>query len=119
MDIEINCRITCGESHSISKDVELLLKNKLNAHVTVHIDPIELNNPTIDAVKIELEKMKSEFDFLQTFHDLRFKEDEQLIIFDVVLKSKSQNVEKMNERLKNKFKNINFKIHVDPIFVNN
>ena len=120
LHIEINCHLTCGESHSISKDVELLLKDKLNAYVTVHIDPIELNNPVIEAVKLELLKLKNEQKLLQDYHDIRMNKEHNLIIFDVVLKSnKTQIVKQITQKLEQNFNNISFDIHIDPIFVNN
>ena len=123
LHIEINCNLTCGESHSISKDVELLLKEKLSAYITVHIDPIEMNNPTIEAVKLELSRIKSENEFLQDFHDVRMNKEHQLIIFDIVIKSDlnetKDEVKQITKKLEENFKNIKFEIHVDPIFVNN
>jgi len=120
LHIEINYHLTCGESHSISKDVELLLKEQLNAYITVHIDPIELNNPVIESVKLELSRIKSEVNELQDYHDIRMNKEHNLVIFDIVLKSNESNIEKkITQELEQKFKDKNFEIHVDPIFVNN
>ncbi|MBN2278969.1 MAG: cation transporter [Candidatus Marinimicrobia bacterium] len=120
LHIEINCNLTCGESHTIAKDVEIKLKDELQAHVIVHIDPIELNNPVLEGIKLVLANFKANNASLQDYHDIRMNKEHDLIIFDIVAQSNDTNIaEQITAELEKKFNNFDFEIHVDPIFVNN
>lgn len=121
LHIGVSCQIHCSQAHDIAKIVEDLVEKEFNAYTTVHIDPIELDNPLLQEIAIELEKLQSKFSWFQNFHDLRQNHDHNLIIFDVVFDSENQktNKEQLKDILADKFENLNFEIHVDPIFVNN
>jgi len=123
LHIEVNCQFSCGETHAISKEVELKLKDEVNAHVTVHIDPIELDNPVLEKVKEQLKKLKKQWEFFIDFHDVRMNREHNIVVFDIVFRDdcqqKTDNKEKILSDLNEHFANIDFDIHIDPIFVNN
>jgi cation diffusion facilitator family transporter len=119
--IEIDCKLNCGTAHDIAKNVELKIAKEMIAHVIVHIDPIELDNPVIHKIKSELQLLKKEFPWLKDFHDIRQNHNNQLVIFDVVLDNNNneKSINLLKNKLKSKFKDLNFDIHIDPIYVNN
>ncbi len=123
LHIEINCKIDSGTSHDISKNVENILTNYLNAHITVHIDPIELDNPLLKRISAELSTFQDTHKYLKNFHDLRLNHEHNLVIFDIVLDCENKNEleykNKIEKTLTSKFKSEKFEIHVDPIFMNN
>ncbi len=123
LHIEVNSQLSCGETHSIARDVEKKLTESLDAYVTVHIDPIELDNPLLKQVKHELMSLHEELEFLKDFHDVRMNREHDIVVFDVVFPDESHNHKEMRDkllkRLTEKIDDIDFEIHIDPIFVNN
>ena len=123
LHIEVNCQLSCGETHEIAKLVEQKLTDTVYAHITVHMDPIELDNPILKKVKRELALLHNELPYFKDFHDVRMNREHEIVVFDVVFPDGSKNQTDMKNKLLKKltetFDDIEFDIHIDPIFVNN
>ncbi len=123
LHIEVDCQYSCGKSHEISKQVEEKIFHELNAYITTHIDPIELDNPILKKIHKKMSHLKNNKEFLKDYHDLRMNRDHELVILDVVFSNKKNKHKDYKQdiltELTATFKDINFDIHIDPIFVNN
>ena len=75
------------ESHDIIDNIEREIYEKLNCETSIHMDPIVVNDPTLDAQKEEVAKILAEIDPRLTFHDFRRTNgpDHTNLIFDVVI----------------------------------
>ena len=121
LHIEIDGKINCLQSHDIAIQVEESLQLETNAHITVHIDPIELSNPILKKVYESLSEMMDKHKWFHGFHDLRFNKHHDVIIFDIIIKNNNHNnAEKIiKNQLVKQFQEYKFEIHIDPIFMNN
>lgn len=75
--------------HEQIDECEKLLSDKFNAHITIHYDPIDINDERVNSIKeavlLKLKELHNEY----SLHDFRIVEGEQRInlIFDVVVPS--------------------------------
>lgn len=85
LHIEIDANESPGKAHDIAEDAEALVKEKTGAEPTVHMDPVQPNNPMVKQVKTYLEDNWASDERLTGFHDIRIVDTEKhhVILFGV------------------------------------
>ena len=58
-------------SHDLLDNIEKQAYEQLRIHLVIHMDPIILNDPLVSKVKVELEDIIKDIDYIEEFHDLR------------------------------------------------
>ena len=83
--IEINAAETQGRAHDIAEGVETVLGKAYNVEPTVHIDPVQPENPMVKKVGSFLNETWSKDERITDWHDLRVIETEKhnVILFGV------------------------------------
>lgn len=76
--------------HDEIDNAEFRLKDRLGCEVTIHLDPIDVDNEHVAQMKEEVAKILKEYDEVLTFHDFRMVpgETHTNLIFDVVVPAK-------------------------------
>lgn len=123
LHIEIDETISSAKAHDIAEDVEQILFEKMEVEPTVHIDPISINNPMIDKVKIFLENNWEKDDRIQGWHDVRIVDTKKhhVILFGISTKQGMTRVEnleiceELEESIVNQFKGFEVNIKASPI----
>lgn len=74
------------ELHEVIDDAEVHLAKDLGCMVTIHMDPIDVNNPEIKQIREYLDGVVTKIDERMTLHDLRLVpgQGHTNVIFDVV-----------------------------------
>jgi len=94
LDIEIDENLSFVKAHRIAENVDKILRQELNAYVTVHYDPVMRKTP----IYLEVEKKLQEFCEATpgcfSFHDLRIygREKNLRVMFDIVSDLNVKNV---------------------------
>ncbi len=86
--VEVPCTVDIVKCHEEIDLCEKEIADKTGVQTVIHMDPIETDNPTLDAVKSEIQKRLFGIDERLTLHDFRMtpKTDNQTnLIFDVVV----------------------------------
>jgi len=83
--IEINAAESQGRAHDIAEEVEMALSKSFQVEPTVHIDPVQPDNPLVKKVEAFLENTWGRDDRIENWHDLRVIETEKhnVILFGV------------------------------------
>ncbi len=83
--IEINATESQGRAHDIAEEVEMALSKSFQVEPTVHIDPVQPDNPLVKKVEAFLENTWGRDDRIENWHDLRVIETEKhnVILFGV------------------------------------
>ncbi|MCK4578599.1 MAG: cation transporter [Candidatus Marinimicrobia bacterium] len=83
---EVSCKLSVQEAHDIAETVSEDLQEQLGAYTTVHIDPIDEDNPEISRIKDRLMELMSSEPLFAGFQDLRLVATPQhkVIIFEVI-----------------------------------
>jgi len=83
--IEINASESQGRAHDISEEVEMALGDAFQVEPTVHIDPVQPENPLVKKVEAFLEETWENDERLENWHDLRVIQTEKhnVIIFGI------------------------------------
>lgn len=76
--------------HDEIDNAEFRLKDRLGCEVTIHLDPIDVDNEHVAQMKEEVAKILKEYDEVLTFHDFRMVpgDTHTNLIFDVVVPAK-------------------------------
>lgn len=116
---EMNSCISLNECHNIIDEIEHYIKNKYNIDTTIHIDPVDLNNPELIKIKELLDNLISEYNDI-SYHDLRIinHDNNSKLEFDLSIpfELKFDEIEfknKLNELLKNNNYNYELEIEID------
>ena len=83
--IEINAVESQGRAHDIAEEVEMVLSKSFQVEPTVHIDPVQPDNPLVQKVESFLENTWGKDDRVENWHDLRVIETEKhnVILFGI------------------------------------
>lgn len=110
--------------HEVMDDAEVDLKKKLNCHATIHMDPIDVQNPRLAECKAALDEIVPEVAEGLSFHDVRMVpgNTHTNLIFDVVRPydcrlSKTQLAEQIRGKIKVRFSDIMCVINIDDSFI--
>ncbi len=74
-------------AHETIDKVEKQIFNELGCEISIHVDPISVNNPDLKAVKEQIDKVLAENNCPWNVHDLRMTDgfDNKNIIFDIIV----------------------------------
>jgi len=121
--VEIDADKTTAEAHDISELVEEKLESAIGVEPTVHLDPVQPNDPLVQDVSLTLSNLTSNDKMITDVHDIRIvnTENHHVILFGVNVKvgtsqkkivSCCQNLER---ELKKKFSDFEINIKVSPL----
>jgi cation diffusion facilitator family transporter len=71
LHVEVSDLLTAHETHDIAEEVAELMRQKLGAYATVHIDPIDTEGDLVQEISSKLEQLTRLSDNIIGFHDLR------------------------------------------------
>ena len=85
--MEVDAKGDLLESHDRIDNIERMIKNDLNIEFTVHMDPVELDNPMVQQLYGTISSAIRPFDGVESIHDLRIVpgKTHTNVIFDGVL----------------------------------
>ncbi len=101
--VEVDSRNDIIKSHELIDTIELNVKNKYGVELTIHMDPLVLDDDDINELKVKLKYILSNIDSNLSFHDLRMikRDYNNTILFDVVVpynfKYSNEEIQKMIE----------------------
>ncbi len=121
--VEIDADKTTAEAHDISEEVEEKLENAIGVEPTVHLDPVQPNDPLVQDVNRILTQLSSNDEVITDVHDIRIvnTENHHVILFGINVKIGSSQkdivvcCQKLENELKKKFSNYEINIKVSPI----
>lgn len=121
--VEVSSSVDVMKSHELMDDIEKDFREKFGGHLTVHMDPIELDNPEINDLKLKVKEVINSIDGRLDFHDFRMVKGvhHTNLIFDIVIPfsvkniSKEHIVEKISEKINVGQMRYNFVVDVDKI----
>jgi divalent metal cation (Fe/Co/Zn/Cd) transporter len=95
LHIEVDENLSFVEAHRIAEKVDMELRKEINAHVTVHFDPVMERTPTYLHVEEVLQEFCQNNHECESFHDLRVygKRGNISIYFDLVPSSDTSETE--------------------------
>lgn len=95
------------EAHDLADNIEREFKNDLGIDLTIHIDPLDLNDERTRLVRRKVKKVLKEFDETLEIHDFRLVSGDSHtnVIFDIVIPfEKNYTKKELIHLLVNKFK---------------
>ena len=83
--LEFNSKFDFEHAHEITDNIERDFRDNENIHLSIHMDPIEIDNPKVNKVKAKISSIVNEYYPNISMHDFRvvFGETFDNIIFDV------------------------------------
>lgn len=122
---EIPEKMPIVKAHDLIDTIERDLTEKLGIEITIHMDPINLDDEEVNKTRKEIAKIISKIPEIDSFHDFRVvgKGDRKNIIFDVVVsfdikpsqESKFKN--KLASKIREKHPRYNSVITIDRKYV--
>ena len=117
---EINAKKTAAEAHDISEEIESKLGKAMGVEPTVHLDPVNPDDPMVKEVKYFLDEKNIDDDRSRGVHDIRIvnTENHHVILFGMNVRlglSQKQIIackEELNRLLKEKFNGYEINIKV-------
>ncbi len=87
LDVEVSCNGDIMELHNIIDDIENDISERFGCYVTIHMDPVLLNDPETERMKSIVESIILSMDEGLSFHDFRISKDDRStrLFFDVVI----------------------------------
>lgn len=105
--VEVDAKADFKNSHELIDQIERDLKETFDYHSTIHMDPLDIDDPKTKLKYREVKQSLRDIDPVLKFHDFRILEEygETLLIFDVVMPydyylSEGEVEEKLQENLK-------------------
>ncbi|MFV0517125.1 MAG: cation diffusion facilitator family transporter [Aminipila sp.] len=85
--IEIDAEEDIMKSHDLIDNIEKDLSRRFNIHLTVHMDPVKLNDPIINHLKVIVSETLKDIEGVYGWHDLRIVPGptHTNVIFDTVI----------------------------------
>ena len=117
---EINAKKTAAEAHDISEEIESKLGKAMGVEPTVHLDPVNPDDPMVKEVRYFLDEKNIDDDRISGVHDIRIvnTENHHVILFGMNVRlglSQKQIIackEELNRLLKEKFNGYEINIKV-------
>jgi len=111
---EVPCDMNVLEAHDIIDNAEYEVKNKFNCEISIHMDPIAVNDKFSDELKEQLTSIMSKIDSDLGFHDFRITNGpfRTNIIFDIEIPFDFKYTDKeVVEMITNELKSLNSKYY--------
>ncbi len=127
LHVEVSEDASSVELHGIAETVEKNAAVEINGRVVVHVDPVNRNYPLYEEIKNSIDKIISGSSEIISFHELRIvsRKDRIKLIFDIVLKEdlKEKDISRIKKyvsaKLREKHKDMDVVINIDPKYVYN
>ncbi|HOO60743.1 MAG TPA: cation transporter dimerization domain-containing protein, partial [Candidatus Mcinerneyibacteriales bacterium] len=71
LHVELDSRLSFEKAHYYSEMIEEKLDETFNVKSVVHIDPVDKQDPFLKEVNKSLAELLEQFDYVDSFHDLR------------------------------------------------
>lgn len=122
---EISEKMPIMDAHDLIDAIERDLSEEMSIEVTIHMDPLNLDDEEINRTRKEIANVISEIPEIDSFHDLRVvgKGDNKNIIFDVVvsfdIKPEEEEAFKnmLNKKIQERYPGYNAVITIDRKYV--
>ena len=122
---EVSSSLDLNTAHEIADKIENKVKNDLSIFLTVHIDPIDINDKRLKALIDILKGIFSSYDYNIQSHDHRLVDSENYtnFIFDLVLpfdfpkNSQKELLIKIKQNISNLDKKYNCIINIEQSFI--
>lgn len=84
---EVDSNMSLVDAHNVVDEAEREIQNKLHVMMTIHVDPIDLNNPKSNAYREEILRVLHRIDPGLSLHDFRMVESSTYdkLLFDVLV----------------------------------
>ena len=85
--VEVDSKSNFEKIHDVIDDIEHDINEKYNINLTIHMDPVELNNPELNLLKEKVEKVLNELSDKLSYHDCRLirKNRQKTLILEIEL----------------------------------
>ncbi len=121
--VEIDMDKSTADAHDISEQVEAILEQALGVEPTVHLDPVQPNDPLVQEVNQALSKLCDSDDSITDVHDVRIvdTENHHVILFGINVDAGTSQKEivsccrKLEKKLAEQFNGYEINIKVSPI----
>lgn len=118
LHVEVSAQFTLLEAHEIIDELEQRLKEKFSLMITIHLDPVRLNDGETNVMKHFMEKNLKSIDENLSLHDFRIvtKGQKKRLIFDVIVPhevSKKFSDDELKKKLENFLDQENYLISVN------
>lgn len=121
--VEVNSKSNFIHIHDIIDEIEHKVEEKFNVNLTIHMDPVDINNPELNLIKEELNTLLASISNKLSYHDIRIvsKNKVKTLILDIVVPydltiSTSEISDLIKEKILNE-KNISLNVNYDRIFI--
>jgi len=121
--IEVDKKLTQDEAHDIVENLREKIQQYVDANITIHVDPIDIDNPLVGKVKKILDGFIKSTGDIEEYHDLRVieKDDHKVIIFDIIpVKDKGKSPKgisvKLERLISSNIKGYDIRINIDPLY---
>ena len=121
---EVDASIGIIEIHDNIDEIESRVRKEFGIEITIHMDPIELNDEEVNSLKEKVKKLIYDLDPILSFHDFRMvrKLSKSTILFDVVIPfkykmSKEEITEYINNEINKEENKYALLIHFDYQYV--
>lgn len=81
--IDIDGTLSLFAAHEIADNIEKKLRDDLGISLVVHLDPVDLNDTELNAIRQTVNELLEKYTWFKSYHDLRMSND--IIEIDVVL----------------------------------
>ena len=117
---EVDCTMSLVDAHNVVDEAEREIEEKLHVMMTLHIDPVDLNNPKSNAYREEILRVLHRVDPHLSLHDFRMVESpsHDKLLFDILVPfdckiSQSEIQKQIDEEMNTKKKKVITVINYD------
>ncbi|MBQ7307443.1 MAG: cation transporter [Clostridia bacterium] len=118
---EVSSKADIMESHELIDNIEKDFKEKFKGHLTIHMDPIEIDNPEVTDLKLKIKDVLLSINEKLDLHDFRMVKGvtHTNLIFDIVVPFSVKGVtreylfEKIHEKIDNQDMEYNLFVDID------
>jgi cation diffusion facilitator family transporter len=121
---EVDQNMKMVDAHDIIDNVEEDIRKKFGVEITIHMDPIAVGDPEVDALRAEIKDELNSIDPKLTFHDFRIVKGptHTNIIFDIMMPYDEKASEyaiyaHLGDRFQHRGTQYKFVIHFDNSFI--
>ena len=113
LHVEVPCNIDIMHIHEQIDEIENALTEKFHVHAVIHMDPIEVDDQTVNEIRDEVKGVISELYPTLSMHDFRVVNGKKNVncVFDIVVPYEYKDEEKVAEDIKEKVKEKNAKLN--------
>ena len=113
LHVEVPCNIDIMHIHEQIDEIENALTEKFHVHAVIHMDPIEVDDQTVNEIREKVKGVISELYPTLSMHDFRVVNGKKNVncVFDIVVPYEYKDEEKVAEDIKEKVKEKNARLN--------